>query len=323
MSSFTLAAQTDDFILPFTVEGADVRGRVVRFGPLVDQVLTRHAYPQPVSQLLGEALSLAALLGSALKFEGIFSIQTKADGPVSMLLADYVATGDAGVLRGYASFKRDTDFNLLGADFNRLMGNGHFAMTIDPGGPADRYQGIVPLEGENLAACAESYFRVSEQIPTSIALSVGRHYARSDGRVAPLESDGLWRAGGMLIQHLPKTSAAQRAPEDPASESDAWRRCRLLMATLRADELIDPNVTAEQLLYRLFNEDGVRVFPKTAARFGCRCTRNRLQRVLLQYPSDTLEPLLSDGLILANCEFCNETFRFTLDELTDAHNATA
>lgn len=322
--------QADDFILPFTVEGADVRGRVVRFGPLVDQVLTRHAYPEPMSQLLGEALALAALLGSALKFEGIFSLQTKGDGPVSMLLADYVAGGDtgAGVLRGYAAFDRKADFSQLEKGFAALTGKGYLALTVDQNTDGERYQGIVPLEGENLAACAESYFRISEQIPTSIALSVGQLFSRSGQHQGPLAENRLWRAGGMLIQHLPKTVAASRAPEDPLAETDAWRRCRLLMATLRPDELIDTALGAEAVLYRLFNEDGVRVFPKTAARFGCRCDRGRLERVLLQYPRDTLEPMLSDGFILANCEFCNETYRFTLDELaantqTDNTHATS
>lgn len=308
----------DDFVLPFTVEGADVRGRVARLGPLIDQVLCRHDYPEPVSHLLGEALSLVSLLGSALKFEGIFSLQTKGDGPVSMLVADYVAGPDkAGVLRGYAAFSKTLPEGEPG--FAQLMGKGHFALTIDPGNGGERYQGIVPLGGGSLAECAQDYFRTSEQIPTAIALSVSRLYERTADRNAPDASRIQWRAGGMLIQHLPKGGQANRAPEDPPEESDAWVRCKLLMATLRADELTDPRLAAPALLYRLYHEDGVRVYPGHPVAFGCRCSRQRLEGVLRQYSQDDLEYLLEDGHIKGSCEFCNQTYRFTLDELASKH----
>ncbi len=329
----------DDLILPFTVEGADVRGRIARFGPLVDHVLRRHAYPDAVSQLLGEALTLTALLGSSVKFSGIFSLQTKSDGPVSMLVADYVSPGHAGTgrLRGYAAFNRDADFSAAGNDFSRLMGKGYFALTIDqraidqratdPHVGAERYQGIVPLDSNSLAECAQNYFRASEQIPTSIHLAAAKLYARSGDRMAPHAADGVWRAGGMLIQHLPpfgsRSEPIQHAPEDGPEETDAWRRCRLLMATLRDDELTDPVIPAPRVLYRLFHEQGVRVYQSQPAEFGCRCTRERLESVLAQYPRETLETLLEDGLIFANCEFCNEAYRFTLNELSGENHAAS
>ena len=306
----------DDHVLPFSVEGADVRGRAVRLGPLVDQVLRRHAYPEAVSQLLGEALTLVVLLGNSLKFKGSFSLQTKGDGPVPMLIADYTTGEDTqpGHVRGYAVYDKDTDFAKYENSFSRLTGSGYFALTADPTG-AERYQGIVALDGESLAHCAERYFQTSEQIPTAIRLSVGRSYTRAAQRMAPEETAGQWRAGGILIQHLPKTALEARAPEDSADEHEDWRRCRILMQSATDAELIDPDLTNETLLYRLFHEDGVRVFPGQRVDFGCRCTRDRLAGVLIQYSRQVLEELLQDGHISGSCEFCNETYRFSLEEL--------
>ncbi len=307
----------DDHVLPFAVEGAGVRGRIVRLGPLVDQVLRRHAYPEAVSQLLGEALTLVVLLGSSLKFKGSFSLQTKGNGPVPMLIADYSTGEDSepGHVRGYAVYDKEVDFAGYENDFSRLTGGGYFALTVDPGAGAERYQGIVALDGDNLARCAERYFLTSEQIPTAIQLSVGRSYVRTAERMAPEAAAGHWRAGGMLIQHLPKNMQDLRAPEDPADEHEDWRRCRILMQSATVAELIDPYLTNERLLYRLFHEDGGRVFSGQPVAFGCRCTRDRLAGVLLQYSRPVLEELLQDGHISGSCEFCNEIYRFTLDEL--------
>ncbi len=307
----------EEHILPFAIEGVDVRGRIVRLGPLVDQVLRRHAYPEIVSQLLGEAMALVILLGSSLKFKGSFSLQTKGDGPVPMLIADYLSRGDTepGHIRGYAVYDKKVDFAEYENDFSRLVGSGYFALTVDPGDGAERYQGIVALDGDNLAHCAERYFLTSEQIPTAIRLSVGRSYVRPPERMAPEMATGQWRAGGMLIQHLPKNTHDLRAPEDPVDEHEDWRRCRILMQSATDAELIDPDLTNAQLLYRLFHEDGVRVFPGQPVEFGCRCSRDRLAGVLLQYSRPVLEELLHDGHISGSCEFCNETYLFTLDEL--------
>lgn len=311
-----------DFVLPFTVEGADVRGRIIRLGPVVDLVLRRHDYPEVVSRLLGEALCLVVLLGSSLKFNGSFSLQTKGDGPVPMLIADYLSRGNdqPGLVRGYAVYDRKTDLTPYGDDFSRLTGKGFFALTVDPGAGAERYQGIVGLEGDSLAQCAESYFLTSEQIPTAIRLSVARAYVRPEARQAPDEMAGKWLAGGLMIQHFPKSALALRAPEDPAGEHEDWRRCRILMHSTTDAELVDPALTNERLLYRLFHEDGVRVFPGHPIAFGCRCSRDRLAGVLIQYSRPVLEELLHDGHISGSCEFCNETYHFTLAEL-DTDNA--
>lgn len=306
-----------DFVLPFAVEGADVRGRILRMGPLVDLVLRRHDYPETVSRLLGEALTLVALLGDNLKFSGSFSLQTKGDGPVPLLIADYLASGDdqPGQVRGYAVYDRKADLADYGDDFARLTGKGYFALTVDPGPGAERYQGIVALQGGSLAQCAENYFLTSEQIPTAIRLSVARSYKRPEMRQAPDESKGNWLSGGLMIQYLPKNRLASRPPEDTAEEHEDWRRCRILMQSTADAELVDPDLANERLLYRLFHEDGVRVFPGRQVAFGCRCSRDRLAGVLLQYSRPVLEELVHDGHISGNCEFCNETYRFTLAEL--------
>ncbi|MCK9992461.1 MAG: molecular chaperone Hsp33 [Alphaproteobacteria bacterium] len=308
----------DDHALPFAIEGADVRGRIIRLGPVVDLVLRRHDYPDAVSRLLGEALTLVILLGNSLKFSGTLSLQTKGNGPIPMLIADYLAgEGTAqGRVRGYAVYDKQADFDQYENDFSRLTGSGYFALTVDPGAGAERYQGIVSLEGGCLAECAERYFLTSEQIPTSIRLTVGKSYQRTPERLAPSESEGKWRSGGLLIQHLPKDLRQARAPEDPVDEHEDWRRCRILMQSATDAELLDPALSNEGLLYRLFHEDGVRVFPGQPVEFGCRCSRERLAGVLLQYSRPVLEELLQDGHISGSCEFCNQTYRFTLDELT-------
>lgn len=308
--------EQDDIVLPFAVENADVRGRIARLGPLADEVLRRHAYPQAVSHLLGEALCLLVLLGSTLKISGSLSLQTKGDGPVRILVADYVSDGAGRAqVRGYAGFDRQADYTGLENAFPRLVGKGYFALTVDPGGDAERYQGIVALEGATLSECAERYFHTSEQIPTAIKLAVGRVYAREAGHFAPEADAGHWRAGGVMIQHLPRRRNLARAPEDPMEEHEDWRRCRILMQTASEAELLEPGLASERLLYRLFHEDGVRVFPGAHAEFGCRCSRERLVELLQQYPRAELVELLQDGHITGNCEFCSEAYCFTLDEL--------
>jgi molecular chaperone Hsp33 len=316
----------DDLILPFQIEGMDVRGRVVRLGPAVDTVLKQHDYPGPVSQLLGEALVLAAMLGSALKFEGTFTLQTKGDGPVRLLVADYVSPGE---VRGYASFDRDAVAAGESAQYSipHLLGEGYLAMTIDQGPDTERYQGIVALTGDTLVDCAEAYFRQSEQIATTIRLAVGRIVLREPGG----ESQERWRAGGIMVQHLPDAGVAMRAErrwDDAAwdesgddsgggQERDSWNRARLLLETVEADELTDPTISPERLLYRLYHEDGVRAFSPRDIAFGCRCSRERVEAVLLQYPRETLEEMVEEDSdrIVARCQFCDSEYAFEVDAL--------
>src|SRR3990172_4799696 len=254
----SLALPDDDLVLPFRTVKSDVVGRVIRLGRVVDTILSRHAYPEPVSHALGQALALTAMLGTALKSESKLILQTKTDGALDFLVADFVAPGK---LRGYASFDK-TDARLAETkgrgDQGALLGKGHVAMTIDPGDDKNRYQGVVPLEHEPLVDAAHTYFRQSEQLPTFIRLAVARHYGPRGGGDRPSWS---WRAGGLMIQQLPREGGQRPAGTDLEDDEENWNRARHLAATVEDHELLDPMLPPEVLLYRLFHEEGVRVTP--------------------------------------------------------------
>jgi molecular chaperone Hsp33 len=293
----------DDIVLPFAVEALSTRGRLVRLGPSIDYLLKRHDYPEPAARLVAEAVTLAALLGSTLKLEGRFQLQTKSDGPVSMLLVDFDAPSN---FRALARFDRA---RLAGmAPGEDLLGRGHLAFTIDPGGDMTRYQGVVALEGQGLEAAAHHYFERSEQIPTLVRLAVGETIA-PQGRA--------WRAGGLIVQYLPSAGPGRRADFDPGDapegtephrvdEDDAWTEAQALSATTEAHELIDPTLSGEQLLYRLFNERGVRVFAPTALAAICRCSAEGVDAMLRSFPPEEVKHMVGDdGMIGVTCEFCS------------------
>ena len=291
-----------DFVRSFQIEGMNVRGRIVHLTGAADRVIGAHGYPDSVSSVVGEALALAALLGASLKFDGTLTLQTRSSGPVRMIVADYTSPG---VVRACASFDRAA-VDGLGATprFEDLVGEGSLAITIDQGADMERYQGIVPLEGEGLADGAMSYFERSEQIPTRIKLGVATLSARGADGARP-----HWRAGGIMIQNL-ASLGGHNAPQ-PVRDTDDWPRASALFATVEAHELVDPQVEAERLLYRLFHEDGVRVFERQTLAFGCRCSADRVATVLSQYPQSELQGLTDDsGTIRAMCEFCSTEYRF-------------
>src|SRR5256884_6215798 len=237
----------DDAALPFEVAPLDLRGRLTRLGPALDDVLAKHDYPPPVAKLLGEAIVLTTLLGSSLKFEGRFILQTQTDGPVSFMIVDFQAPDR---LRAYARFdaKRLTE----GQDSGALLGRGHLAMTIDQGGDMSRYQGLVALEGGNLEDAAHEYFLRSEQIPTRVRLAVAEEFRAASGGASH-----RWRAGGMLLQFVPRAPERARVPDlhpgdapegttpHTAPEDDAWVEGRSLIETVEDVELIDPAVSSE------------------------------------------------------------------------------
>lgn len=284
----------DDLVAAFQIEGEAVRGRLARLGPAVDEILRAHDYPEPVANLLGEACALAALVGSNLKFDGRLIVQAQGDGPVRYVVADYDTSGG---LRGYCRFDAD-EVAQAQAGFTRpgaktLLGGGIFIMTVDQGPDMDRYQGVTAIEGETLALCAEQYFAQSEQTPTRVRLAVGQ---ADDG-------DGLnWRAGGVLIQNIAEDDA--RGPTE-----EAWVRTQALFETLGEDELIDSRLSSNQLLYRLFHEDGVRVFGDMPMRAFCRCSQDRIETMLKSFApdewSDMIEP---DGKIHVTCEYCSKVY---------------
>ncbi len=302
----------DDLIMPFRTVRSGVIGRLVRLGPVVNNILSRHDYPEPVSRLLGEAVAMTALLGSSLKFdtafEGRLILQTKTDGPVNLLVVDFE---EPGQVRAYASFDKEK-IQALGTaareEPGRLLGHGHLAMTIDPGGSRDRYQGIVALSGGTLGDAAHTYFRQSEQIPTYIRLAVARHFAHGTWQ---------WRAGGLVIQYMPpveERAADFRDDEDPGllgEEDERWNDTRLLAATLEDHELLDPTLSPERLLYRLFADVGVRALPVLPIKEHCRCSRERVANLLASFGKPELEDMREeDGAITVTCEFCNTKYRF-------------
>ncbi|MDH3476347.1 MAG: Hsp33 family molecular chaperone HslO [Rhodospirillales bacterium] len=283
-----------DQIQPFLLEVPALRGRLVRMGPLVDSILNRHDYPQPVAALLGELLALAGVLSSLLKFDGIFTLQTKGDGPVGMLVADMTTAGE---LRGYAEYDQARLAAAGGATASAraLMGEGHMAFTVDQGVNTERYQGIVELKGETLAEILAHYFRQSEQLKTAVELAARR-------------VEGGWRAGGLLLQQLPEEEAV--ALPLATDEEDSWRRAVVLMASCTARELLDPALSAHDLLYRLFHDERVRVFEPRALSPGCRCSRGRIERILRSLPRDEVADMKVGGEVVMTCQFCNIDFRF-------------
>ena len=307
-------AAVDDVILPFAVEPLDLRGRLVRLGPAIDTILERHGYPAPVARLLCEAAALCVLLGSAMKQEGRFQLQTRTDGVVDLIVVDFDAPDR---LRAFARFDAE---RLAAAEATRktggadLLGRGHLGFTIDPGGAMNRYQGVVALAGEGLERAAHDYFDRSEQIPTVVRLAVGEVVTGAGAH---------WRAGGLIVQFLPESEDRRRqadihpgdAPEGTQAheidEDEAWTEGRALAGTIEDHELVDPSLSGERLLYRLFHERGVRVFDPQIVREQCRCSTDSIRTMLKRFtPQERTDMIGDDGKIGVTCEFCSEKREF-------------
>ena len=290
----------DDLVGAFQIEGEPVRGRIARLGPAIDTILRAHDYPEPVANLLGEACALAALVGSNLKFEGRLIVEARGAGPVRYLVADYETTG---ALRGYCRFEAD-EVEAVSRGFVRpgaktLLGDGVFMMTVDQGPEMDRYQGMTAIEGETLALCAEQYFAQSEQTPTRVRLAVN-------------QTNGASRAGGVLIQYIADDDAR-------GSTWEAWRRTQAFFETIGEDELVDPELTSNQLLFRLFHEDGVRVFDPRMLAAVCRCSQARIESVLKSFEAAEREDMIEpDGKIHVTCEFCSRLYAVAPEALARA-----
>jgi molecular chaperone Hsp33 len=311
------ALPADNLVLPFRTVKSEVIGRVIRLGSVVDAILSRHVYPEPVSHALGEALALTAMLGSALKSKAKLILQTKTDGALDFLVADFQSPGK---VRGYANFDK-ADARLAGSkgrgNQGTLLGSGHLAMTIDPGSGRESYQGVVALDNEPLVKAAHTYFRQSEQLPTFIRLAVARHFGGGPGSEA---RGWRWRAGGLMIQQLAREGGTRLEGEAhdaslEGEDDENWNRVRHLAATVEDHELLDPTLSPERLLYSLFHEEGVRVVPPTELMDACRCSRERLAMYLRRFGPEQLSDLReADGAITATCEFCSRTYRFAAAE---------
>jgi molecular chaperone Hsp33 len=285
----------------------------------VDEILARHNYPLPVAKLLGEAITLTVLLGSALKIEGRFILQTQSDGPVRMLVVDFRSPGsvracarfDAGRVAGAIEAGKATP--------GALLGQGHLAMTIDQGTDASRYQGLVALDGGSLEDAAHEYFKSSEQIPTRVRLAVGEEMSPGAGH--------RWRAGGMLLQFLPKAPDRARVADLPpgdapkgtpmhvVAEDEAWAEGRALIETVEDLELLDSSLSSERLLYRLFHERGVRVFKNVPVVAKCSCSRDGVEAMLRSFSQDDRDHMVENGKISVTCEFCSASYQFAPDSV--------
>jgi molecular chaperone Hsp33 len=296
-------SRADDLALPFALHDLGTRGRIVRLGPAVDAILHRHDYPPPVAALLGEALALCVALASSLKYDGIFTLQMRGDGPVRLLVVDLTSDGS---LRGYAQFNAEKVAAMPVESANavpRLLGRGHMAFTVDQGSDTERYQGVVALEGSSLSDCAHHYFRQSEQLATGIKLATGRDEA------------GHWRAAGIIMQALP--SQLLLAETDAEERDERFRTALILMGSARDSEMLDPALSADQLLWRLFHEHAPRVFDRRDVADRCRCSRARIDSVLRSIQRTELDAMRdARGLVSVRCEFCGATYDYDDAQLT-------
>lgn len=304
-----------DMIRPFQLETSNLRGRIVRFNSVLDEILTAHKYPPIVNQLLAETITLCSMLSSMLKFDGIFTLQTQGDGPISMLVADVTSAGE---IRGCASFdpERVEIANKQLAAFSRkkvgegsdnhlaqLLGKGHIAFTVDHGLKTERYQGIVELKGKSLVECVQHYFTQSEQINTGIMMAVG-------------EREGKWRSAGLMLQHMPDDGGDNEREKGVLDASnlneDDWRRAMILMQSCTEDELLSPDLNAHDILIRLFHEEGIRVYDPLTVRHQCRCSQERVENVLKMMPEEDQKELVEDGVVTMSCEFCSTDYKIEI-----------
>lgn len=331
-------AGEDDHVIPFAVEELDVRGRTVRLGSAIDDLLERHDYPEPVSRLLAEMVALTMLLGTALKFEGRFIVQAQGDGPVSLLVVNFQTPDTVRAMARFDEVRLDEAVKAGATSPTQLLGEGHLALTVDQGAHMNRYQGVVAMQGESLEEMAQAYFLQSEQIPTLVRLAVGQSVDRGDGGKAK------WRAGGFLAQYLPRDSSAMpvrdlHPGDDPNAgdlqagdpnagdlqageaadavfdQPDHWREAEALIRTIEADELVDPLVGADQLLFRLFHERGVRVFEGMPVREDCTCSSERAHTTVKTFGDDPDPDMVKNGAIEVTCDFCSKQYRFDPETL--------
>jgi len=285
----------DNLSLPFQLESSHLRGRLVRLGSVLDIVLHQHAYPDAVGLLLAEAIVIATALASSLKYEGVFTLQAKGDGAVRLLVVDVTSEGG---LRAYAQFDKDKvedPSNTISADA-KLLGKGYLAFTCALAGQEDRYQGIVALEGGSLAEAVQHYFRQSEQVPTGVIAAAHR------------DAQGRWQGGCLLLQRMPREGGINVESSTP--EAEDWTRAMIVMGTCTPFELTDPSITANVLLFRLFHEEGVRVYDPHRLRHHCRCSQPRVEAMLRALPRDEIDDFVVDGLVTITCEFCNKGYVF-------------
>lgn len=311
-----------DFYQPFLIDVSHVKGNVIRLGRAMEIILSRHDYPDSVSKILAEQMVLACMLSGNLSEGGSLTVEIKGPqhenatrGPVSFIVVDVRANGD---IRGYAEMEADARSRIIKMEKEQknisivdLVGEGGFlAITITPAADTQQYQGIVALTGNKLSEAVEEYFTHSEQVQVSIKAAVGK--IAEGGKHS-------WYASGILIQRMPSEggNAEKISPEE---ESENWNRSKILMSTVKDEELLNPTLSPQTLLMRLFNEDGVWVYEPKQLQVNCRCSRERIEQVLANFPQEELEEMKNDGVISVNCQFCNKTEVFREEDIAHLHS---
>ncbi len=312
----------DDTVLPFQLDASDIRGRVARLDGVLEQVLSQHNYPPLVEGLVAEMALLTALIGQTVKLRWKLSLQVRSSGPVRLIATDYYGPTDDGQparIRAYASYDAE-ELDKTADPFSQI-GSGYFAILIDQGQGMTPYQGITPIAGGSLSACAETYFAQSEQLPTRFSLTYGQSQIPGEAT--------HWRAGGMMLQHMPKASPEMSGEggsgEDglldatdilDADEGENWTRANALLDTVEEIELIGPGVAPTDLLVRLFHEEQPRVFDAQAISFGCSCSEDKVRQSLSIYSAKDIGTMTTDdGTVTADCQFCGAHYSFDPDTL--------
>ena len=315
------AEPKSDLVLPFSVNSLNVNGKVAFLDSTVSAILNKHNYPVPVSKLVAEGIILTTLLGVSLKSDGQMILQTQTDGPVSLVVVNYRAPGK---LRAYVKFDADAVEKFTNSNNDhlrqgaKLLGKGHLALTVDHGEYSKRYQGLVALDDMTFEEAALQYFEQSEQIPTCIKMSVGEMLIPKKGK-GQIRS---WTAGGIIVQNLPEL-VAQAQPEEIRSEEantdnqdlknsneDAWIEAQALIKTVTDAELSLPDLTAEQLLLRLFHQHELRVFPTQSVKNECQCNRHSIKSMLANFENQERSEMIKEGKICVVCEFCSAKYDF-------------
>lgn len=301
----------DDTVLPFQLDRSDIRGRVARLDGVLDNVLRQHAYPPVIEALVAEAAVLTALIGQSIKLRWKLSLQIRGRGPVRLIATDYYGPTDDGEparIRAYASYDADR-LDPTATPFSQI-GEGYFAVMLDQGPDMQPYQGLTPIAGNSLADCAQTYFAQSEQIPTRFALTYGKSQIPG--------GPSRWRAGGVMLQHMPPVGGSVAAEQGSGeggllshtdilggNEAENWNRANILLDTVEDLELIGPTVAPTDMLVRLFHEEGPRVFDAQQVKFGCSCNEGKVRQAMSIYSAKDIATMTTEaGVVTADCQFC-------------------
>ena len=297
-----------DSCVSFHISGGAFLGRFVRLDKVINTILEKHQYPVQVSAVVAESTALAALLSSTIKYDGLFTLQTKSNGPVPMVVVDVTSDGKIRACADYNQEKiihaqelRKTVGEIEPAP--HFMGEGVLAFTVDQGQNTQLYQGVVDLQGKNLSECAMRYFKQSEQIETYLQLYLQ----------APKNSNERWKAAGILLQRLPSHGGKENLSEEELTE--AWNQAVIFMQSLQESEIFDDNLSPADLLHRLFHADNLQIGQNKTYTFGCRCQREKLWNTLHAMKKEDIEDMCENGRITATCHFCGTTYSFDKGEL--------